>query len=563
MAAERTDTVHPTTGPFVGTQLDQSMTVDELQPFYNGYRTGYRSVPPSDETKGFIQPSMIEGQIPPELEGTLLRNGPAYFEREGDLNKRYLDGDGMVTSIAFKDGKAFFRNKFVQTECFKAEQEAGKYLEPSIFTAEDPRKPIWWHRTAVDMVGIDRGFTGDPQMKHNGAYNVINWGGSLVAVDYAKPYELDPKNLETIGHGASDLSSTMHTSHYRVMAEADGSSRLVSMLNKINWRNHTTTSNFCEFDEQGNKVKDLTYVFPAAYVHDMIVTDDYYVLFDCPVRMHLKNTFINYPQGKTSLSESIAEDTSRKPMFRLFPRHDGVEEKVIATDKFCFSYHHVNGWQEGDKLIFDTTTWPKFTLYFLDIVDADGKVFWPKMSFTRFVLDLKTGECDAFDLDNHPCEYPAVAPCATGRPYRHAYLCTSAHAAADNDEISGPIHQLTKVSMASADPYCKETKVEHYYPGDTRFCMEPLFIPRSQENSGIHGKGGEGEDDGWLIGLVNNAGSTTDCVIIDCKDFAAGPVCTLHLPRYVPMGVHGSWSPEYIAGPEPQDVDTEAISNTH
>ena len=45
--------------------------------------------------------------------------------------KSYLDGDGMVTSIAIKDGKAYFRNKFVRTEHFDKEEELGKYTEPS------------------------------------------------------------------------------------------------------------------------------------------------------------------------------------------------------------------------------------------------------------------------------------------------------------------------------------------------------------------------------------------------------------------------------------------------
>ena len=48
---------------------------------------------------------------------------------------------------------------------------------------------------------------GNLARKQNGAYNVLNWGGNLVAVDYKKPYELDPNTLETIGHDASPLSS--------------------------------------------------------------------------------------------------------------------------------------------------------------------------------------------------------------------------------------------------------------------------------------------------------------------------------------------------------------------
>ena len=107
---------------------------------YKDYATGYASVPGlAYENMGWV--TEVEGEIPKEMVGTLLRNGPAMYERDGFV-KSYLDGDGMVTSIAIKDGKAYFRNKFVRTEHFDKEEELGRYTEPSIFTASDPRKPV-------------------------------------------------------------------------------------------------------------------------------------------------------------------------------------------------------------------------------------------------------------------------------------------------------------------------------------------------------------------------------------------------------------------------------------
>lgn len=48
-------------------------------------------------------------------------------------------------------------------------------------------------------------------------------------------------------------------------------------------------------------------------------------------------------------------------------------------------------------------------------------------------------------------------------------------------------------------------------------------------------------------------GRGTEMVIIDAKKFSEGPVASLRLPTYVPFGVHGSWSPQYIAGPPKAD----------
>ena len=143
--------------------------VKEAYPFekeYKDYQTGYASVPGlAYENQGWV--TEVEGEIPNEMEGTLLRNGPAMYEREGFI-KSYLDGDGMVTSVAVKDGKAYFRNKFVVTEDFDEEERTGKYIKSSIFTAEDPRPFAFGQRLFKDLLG------GDISKKQNGAYNVIN-----------------------------------------------------------------------------------------------------------------------------------------------------------------------------------------------------------------------------------------------------------------------------------------------------------------------------------------------------------------------------------------------------
>lgn len=64
----------------------------------------------------------VTGTIPPELCGTYYRNGPGLHVTNPRYSRHTLDGDGMVLSIAFKDGKAFFRNRFVRTKGFLAEQ---------------------------------------------------------------------------------------------------------------------------------------------------------------------------------------------------------------------------------------------------------------------------------------------------------------------------------------------------------------------------------------------------------------------------------------------------------
>ena len=97
-----------------------------------------------------------------------------YVRGEGKdrFEKSYLDGDGMVTSIAIKDGKAYFRNKFVRTEDFDKEEELGRYTEPSIFTAKDPRKPAFFWRLFNDILAGNLGRKQNGRLSSTGA---LSW----------------------------------------------------------------------------------------------------------------------------------------------------------------------------------------------------------------------------------------------------------------------------------------------------------------------------------------------------------------------------------------------------
>ena len=68
----------------------------------------------------------IEGEIPRDLRGTLLRNGPGRLARAGQQYKHCFDGDGMVAAWAIADGQVHFRNRFVRTAEFEEEEAAGR-----------------------------------------------------------------------------------------------------------------------------------------------------------------------------------------------------------------------------------------------------------------------------------------------------------------------------------------------------------------------------------------------------------------------------------------------------
>jgi carotenoid cleavage dioxygenase-like enzyme len=43
----------------------------------------------------------------------LFRNGPGLLDVKGHHIHHPFDGDGMISAIAFRDGRAYFRNRFI------------------------------------------------------------------------------------------------------------------------------------------------------------------------------------------------------------------------------------------------------------------------------------------------------------------------------------------------------------------------------------------------------------------------------------------------------------------
>ena len=124
---------------------------------------------------------VVEGEIPRELHGTLYRNGPnPQFAPRGKYH--WFDGDGMIHALTIGDGKAHYRNRWVRTQGFQMEREAGESFFGGLanFANSDPRAEGIFPNAANT--------------------NIIGHGGKLLALwEAGPPHELDPHTLETIG----------------------------------------------------------------------------------------------------------------------------------------------------------------------------------------------------------------------------------------------------------------------------------------------------------------------------------------------------------------------------
>ncbi|MEM1309232.1 MAG: carotenoid oxygenase family protein [Cyanobacteria bacterium P01_H01_bin.153] len=476
------------------------------------WRSGYRSQP--EEFAYWIDD--IEGEIPTALEGTLFRNGPGLLDINGHSLKHPFDGDGMISSIALQNGKAYYRNRFVRTEGYVAEQKAGKALYRGVFGTP---KPGGWLANLFDF-----------KLKNIANTHIIYWGGRLLALwEAAQPHRLDPNTLETLG--LDDLDGLLEpgdpfAAHPRI---DPGNLKEGQPPRLVNFSVKTGLSSVIrvhEFDTQGDRLKSYQRSIPGfAFMHDFAITPQYVIFFQNPVSF---NPF-PFVFGLKGAGECVQFNPKAKTNIILIPRHgDGPLKSIEAPAGFVF--HHANAFERDGKVFVDSVVYQDFpsldeglTFEDVDFSQVPAGQLW------RFAIDLATDTVEHTCLIARGCEFPALHPAKVGQPYRYLYI-GAVHASQGN----APLQTLLKRDL--------ETGEEQIWSEAPRgFMGEPVFVPYPEAQA---------EDEGWLLVLTYNAARhCSDLIILAAQDIAQGPIARLKLKHHVPYGLHGSFVSDYF-GPQ-------------
>jgi carotenoid cleavage dioxygenase len=100
-----------------------------------------------------LEDLLVEGEIPTDLNGVYLRNGPNQrFEPNG--THHVFDGDGMLHAAHFDRGKVTYRNKWIRTDAWLAEEHAQKCLYAGIMSTRKEREDLRLKDSAnTDVIG--------------------------------------------------------------------------------------------------------------------------------------------------------------------------------------------------------------------------------------------------------------------------------------------------------------------------------------------------------------------------------------------------------------------------
>jgi 8'-apo-carotenoid 13,14-cleaving dioxygenase len=364
----------------------------------------------------------VIGEIPHELEGRYLRNGPNPVEVTTPEHHHWFSGAGMVHGVRLRSGKAeWYRNRYVRSQGVRT-----SLGEP--VTADQP--------------------TASPNT------NVGAWAGLTLAMveGGGVPCELSFE-LETVA--ANPFFGTLPGA-FSAHPKFDPNTReLHAMCHSwAQWMDHIQ---YVVVGADGRVTKTVDIALPGmVMIHDMSLTATYAVVYDLPVTVDLDLAFAGrFP---------FRWNPTYTPRIGLLPRSGGAEDIIWCSIDPCYGYHPMNAYDADDgTVVIDMCKYD--TMFANDILGPAGDSL---PTLHRWTVDPKRRAVHEEQLDDRTMEFPRVASSVSTRKHRYGYGAGVGSGFAAGDIFK---HDLDKRTI----------DVHRLGPG--RGSAEPDFVPRQHATS--------------------------------------------------------------------------------
>jgi carotenoid cleavage dioxygenase len=436
----------------------------------------------------------IEGEVPKDLTGMYVRNGPnRRFEAQGRYH--WFDGDGMLHAVRFEGGKVQYQNRWVMTDGLKEELAAGSALWQGI--KDPPRK--------------DRP---DAPMKNTSNTDVKFYAGNLVSMWYlgGAVYQCRPDDLSTVGKlEFDDRMKGLPVSAHSKVDERTGEFLFFAYGKQAPYMHYGV------MDRHGKLQTFMPVQLPGPRLpHDMAFTEHYAILNDFPLAWDAELL------AKQVYRPKLHDLPSR---FGVVPRRGGEVRWFDAAPTYVL--HFINAYEDGDTIVLDG--------YFQEDPlprpdPADGPhaalkkmvdVHAMKARPHRWRLDLRTGRASEERLFDDISEFPSIHYAVPGRKHRYAWAMTA------------PPGWFLFDGIVRYDLETGATQ-RFQYPAGT-YASESPMAPAP---------GATAEDAGWLVTFTAEpARDRSECHVFDAAHVDAGPIARVALPARIASGTHACWAP--------------------
>lgn len=438
----------------------------------------------------------IRGEIPAGLSGTFYRSGPNQrFAPASDYH--WFEADGMIHAFEIGGGKVSYRNRWMRTRKWEAEDKAGRSLFAGF---GDPK------RSDPSVAGIPFNVNNTAMVHHHGRLYALEEG--------SPPFEFEAGTLRSLGTRTFDnqLSGPM-TAHPKIDPMTG---ELVVYGYAAHGRGSPDVS-WAIISPQGAVTRAGVVHGPyCGFMHDFVLTQNFMIFPFFPATQSVERQNAGLPY--------TAWEAGRGTHYAVV-RRDGTGDVRWFRQEDRFAYHVMNGHDDGTKITFDLV----IGNHIGNFPNADGTAPDPNMKISRLsrvTLDLasNTEAVQQKTLDDIYVDFPLTDPRNVSLPYRVGF----AGGVLDPNEGAIGWNAVVRYDMQSG-------KREAYSFGPGTASWEPLFVPRSSDAP---------EGDGWLLSLVYRAaGQTSELAIFDSGGVESGPIATVDIPHRVPFGFHGLFVP--------------------
>lgn len=419
----------------------------------------------------------VIGEIPTELRGMFVRNGPnPQFPPIGQYH--WFHGDGMLHSVRLEKGQASYHNRYIHTFGFKKEQEAGQAIWSGLFEGKNTANTaLVWH--GDKFLALCEG--GEPhqiQLPSLDTLGPVNFDGKLTSAFTAHP-KVDPVTGEMLFFG------------YSLMQQPFLQYGIVS--------------------PEGELVKLIPIELPVGVMmHDFAITEHYTIFLDFP--------FTFRPERMAEGQPIFLFEAETPSRFGILPRHGESSDIRWFESPSCYSFHTLNAYESGDEIVLIACRMELTNALGITQENSNSAGNTPYLYEWRF--NLQTGAVQERSLGDLACEFPRINEKYLGRKNCYGYAGKSK--LGEMPLFDGLLKydlETGKIEIHAFEPHC--------YGG------EAVFVPHPQANSEDHGW--------LLTFVYHEASDQSELIVLDAQNFTQPAIARIIMPQRVPYGFHGAW----------------------
>jgi carotenoid cleavage dioxygenase len=331
----------------------------------------------------------VIGEIPKDISGNFLRVGPNPYYVPDESRYHIFDADGMIHGVHIADGKATYRNRFIDSAGLREERKQGHWIYPGL-----------------NMFGDFLAKGEMPETKNTGNTAMVFHNDQLlVMMEGGTPYRVTLPDLETLGEHDFDGTVTHNFTAHPKVDVASGEMMTFG---------YGVTPPFLTYsvvgtDGRASHTTEISIPKPVM-MHDCAITKNYTIFPDLPLVFDFEKMM--------SGGGFVGWDPDNGCRIGIVPRA-GDDTTIRWFDiEESFLFHVANAWEEGDEVVFQACRSNRGGIETSEGSDVREQL--GQLHEWRF--NMVSGEVSSRALDrDYYCDFPRIHDDLVGFKNRYTY----------------------------------------------------------------------------------------------------------------------------------------------